>query len=132
VSNVGQTPSVNECILLAWQEETMDNSLGNKSMSGFFHYDRLAEKLEIARTIGFASDYFVGPIGPARRPEVIVKMRRGSSLTRETIRDYLMRLLYGVASDYEIIVTSATAEAEAVATGVPTSGVLIIPEPLAA
>jgi hypothetical protein len=89
----------------------MDNSIGNNSMRGLFHYDRLAEKLELARTIGFVSDYFVGPTGPAHRPELSVRLCRRSTLTGVMIRDYLVRLLDGVGADYEIIVTPAIADA---------------------
>jgi hypothetical protein len=58
---------------------------------------------------------------PARRPEVIVKICRSSNFTHEASRDYRMRLLDGVRSDYEIIGTPPIAEAETVATGELTS-----------
>ena len=110
----------------------MGNSPGNNAMSAYFHYDRLAEKLEIARTIGFVSDYFVGPTGPAHQPEITVRLCRRSKLTSETVRDYLMRLLDGVGSDYGIIVTPAIAEAKTVGTRDSSSGGLIVPESVAA
>jgi hypothetical protein len=69
------------------------------------HDDLIAEKLEIARTIGFVTGYLVNSTGLARQQETRVQVWRSRSASDEAARQYLMRLLDGLLSDNEIVVT---------------------------
>src|SRR5262245_48050454 len=59
------------------------------SMGSFIHHDRIAEKLEIARTMGLITNYLVAPAGPATRPEASVKVWRSPTATEAGVRHYL-------------------------------------------
>jgi len=76
-------------------------------MSSFIHCDRIAERLEIARTLGLVTDYFVGPVGSALKTSV--KVRRSPNVSDEAVKDYLARLLDGLVPDYQIAVTPSFA-----------------------
>jgi hypothetical protein len=78
-------------------------------MNSLILCDRIAEKLEIARTIGIVTDFVVGPGGPARKPNANVRVRRHANITDEAVRDYLTRLLDGLIADYQIAVTPPVA-----------------------
>jgi hypothetical protein len=77
------------------------------SMGTFIHRDRIAERLEMARTMGLVTNYLVSPIGPARRPDACVRVWRSANATDAAVKDYLTRLLDGLVRDYEIVVTPA-------------------------
>ena len=70
-------------------------------MTGFIHHDRIAEKLEIARTIGLVTNYLVNA-GPTRRVEAMVNVWRSPGASHGAVRAYLVRLLEGLVSDHEI------------------------------
>jgi hypothetical protein len=96
-------------------------------MTPFFHCSRLAEKLEIARTIGFVSDYFVG--APAL--EMPIKIWCSPKVPYEVISDYLIHLLDGVTADYELIMPLGEV-LEIAPADHPTSEKLTTAEPIAA
>jgi hypothetical protein len=75
-------------------------------MRSFIHHDQIAEKLEIARTIGILTDYFVGPCPHAHRPGTTIRVTRSPNLSDEVVKDYLIRLLHGFVSDHQILVTA--------------------------
>jgi hypothetical protein len=83
-------------------------------MGSFIHHDRIAEKLEIARTMGLVTNYLVTPIGPARRPEAGVKVWRSQSATDGAVKHYLTRLLDGLVADDAIVVTPPFAASETI------------------
>ena len=78
------------------------SNLEHKQMCGFIHYDQIAEKLEIARTIGILTDYFIGPSG--QWPDTSVRVQRTPNVCDEAVRDYLIRLLHGFVSENQIII----------------------------
>jgi hypothetical protein len=73
-------------------------------MRGFIHQDQIAEKLEIARTIGVVSDYFVEPCSLALRSGPSVRVARSPNVSDEVVKDYLIRLLQGFVPDHQIVV----------------------------
>ena len=75
-------------------------------MRSFIHQDQIAEKLEIARTIGILTDYFVGAGAQAHRPGTIIRVARSPNVSDEAVKDYLIRLLHGFVSDHQIVVTA--------------------------
>jgi hypothetical protein len=75
-------------------------------MRSFIHRDQIAEKLEIARTIGIVTDYFVGPCPHAHRPDATVRVARSPNVSDEAVKDYLIRLLHGFVSDHQIVITA--------------------------
>ena len=83
----------------------------------FIHQDQIAEKLEIARTIGILTDYFVAPSG--QRSGASVRVARSPNVSDEAVKDYLIRLLYGFVSDHQIIVTAPRGSLEAQPEAVP-------------
>jgi hypothetical protein len=88
-------------------------------MGSFIHHDRIAEKLEIARTMGLVTNYLVTPIGPARRPEAGVKVWRSLSATDGAVKHYLTRLLDGLVADDAIVVTPPFATSETIPAAPP-------------
>jgi len=85
-------------------------------MSGFIHNDLIAEKLEMARTMGLVTDYLISPIGAGSRPDAGVRVWRSASATDAAIRDYLIRLLNGLVASDRIVVTAPMPASE------PTAG----------
>ena len=81
-------------------------------MRGFIHHDLIAEKLEMARTMGLVTDYLVSPIGAASRPDAGVRVWRSASATDAGIRDYLVRLLHGLVASDRIVITAPVAASE--------------------
>ena len=79
-------------------------------MRGFIHHDQIAEKLEIARTIGILTDYFIGP--SVQRPDTSVWVSRNPNVSDEAVKNYLIRLLHGFVLDHQIIVTAPVATRE--------------------
>jgi hypothetical protein len=75
-------------------------------MRSFIHQDQIAEKLEIARTIGVLTDYFVGPSPQAHRPGARIHVSRSPHVSDEAVKDYLIRLLHGFVSDHQIVVSA--------------------------
>lgn len=57
---------------------------GITQMRGFIHHDQIAEKLEIARTIGILTDYFIGP--SVQRPDTSVWVSRNPNVSDEASR----------------------------------------------
>jgi hypothetical protein len=88
-------------------------------MGSFIHHDRIAEKLEIARTMGLVTNYLVAPVGPARRPEASVKVWRSPTATEAAVRHYLTRLLGGLVSDELMVIAAPFAASEAAPAPVP-------------
>jgi len=89
-------------------------------MGNFIHQDQIAEKLEIARTMGFVTDYRVGPGAPGHRPGPAVRVSHRPHISDEVVRDYLIRLLHGLVADHQIIVSA------------PYGSVVPVPEAVAA
>jgi hypothetical protein len=83
-------------------------------MGSFIHHDRIAEKLEIARTMGLVTNYLVTPIGSAYRPEASVKVWRSQDATDGAVKHYLTRLLDGLVADNQIVIAPPFAASEAV------------------
>ena len=81
-------------------------------MGSFIHHDLIAEKLEIARTMGLVTDYFVSPTGPVRRPDASVKVWCRPDTDEASIRDQLVRLLHGLVADDHILMVAPDAVAE--------------------
>jgi len=88
-------------------------------MGSFIHHYLIAEKLEMARTLGLVTSYFINPIGPARRPDASVKVWRSPNASDEAIKDYLVRLLHGLVSDDQIVVTTPFVASETIAEAAP-------------
>jgi hypothetical protein len=88
-------------------------------MGSFIHHDLIAEKLEMARTLGLVTSYFISPIGSARRPDASVKVWRSPNATDEAIKDYLVRLLHGLVPDDQIVVATPFVASETIAEGSP-------------
>jgi len=87
-------------------------------MGRIIHYDRIAEKLEMARTMGLVKSYFVLPAGPCR-PDVSVEVWRAGGATDSAIKDYLIGLLDGLVAVEQIFVL---APGQVVETATATSG----------
>jgi hypothetical protein len=88
-------------------------------MGSFIHHDRIAEKLEIARTMGLVTNYLVAPIGSARRPEASVRVWRSPSATDQAVKQYLTRLLDGLVGDDDIVITPPFAASDTVSAAAP-------------
>jgi hypothetical protein len=71
-------------------------------MGRIIHYDRIAEKLEMARTIGLVNSYSVLSAGPECDASVTVWRAGGAS--DSTIKDYLIGLLEGLVAVEQILV----------------------------
>jgi hypothetical protein len=82
-------------------------------MRSFIHQDQISEKLEIARTIGVLTDYFVGPSPQAQRPGTSIYVSRSPHVSDEAVKDYLIRLLDGFVSDHQIVVSAPAGSVEA-------------------
>jgi hypothetical protein len=74
-------------------------------MGTFVHRDLISEKLEIARTLGLVTRYFVRPGAPVDGGTVSVRVWRSSETSEPALREYLVRLLDGLVSDQQIAVT---------------------------
>ena len=100
-------------------------------MGSFIHHDLIAEKLEMARTLGLVTDYVIAAVGQTRRPDASVKVWRNPNASDEAIKDYLARLLAGlvatehiaVATPYPVGVGDATADKSA--REAPTAGAAV-------
>ena len=88
-------------------------------MGRIIHYDRIAEKLEMARTIGLVKSYSVLPAGPECRSDVSVEVWRAGGATDSAIKDYLIGLLDGLVAVEQILVL---APGEVVETATAMSG----------
>jgi hypothetical protein len=73
-------------------------------MSAFLSRDLIAEKLEIARTLGLATRYVVRPTDDGTR--LSVRVWGSPAASEQAIRHYLTRLLDGLVSDQDIVVVS--------------------------
>jgi hypothetical protein len=87
-------------------------------MGSFIHHDRIAEKLEIARTMGLVTNYSVVPVGGGC-PEAGVKVWRGPGATDAAVKHYLTRLLEGLVADDHIVITPPFATSETVPAAAP-------------
>ena len=85
-------------------------------MGSFIHHDRIAEKLEIARTMGLVTDYFVSPTGPVLRPDASVEVWCHPDTDQASIRDQLARLLQGIVAEDHILVVAPMPAAEGAGT----------------
>jgi hypothetical protein len=100
-------------------------------MGSFIHHDRIAEKLEIARTMGLVTNYLVTPIGPARRPEASVKVWRSQGATDGAVKQYLTRLLDGLVAENHIVITAPFAVSEPIPAAAPQPERVDAAEPVA-
>ena len=73
-------------------------------MGSFIHHDRIAEKLEIARTMGLVKRYSVLPTGPQGRAEASVMVWPAAAGADSDIKGYLIDLLQGLVALEEILV----------------------------
>jgi len=71
-------------------------------MSTFVHRDLIAEKLEIARTLGLVARYVVRPTDEGTG--LSVRIWASPAASEQAIRHYLIRLLDGLVSDQDIVV----------------------------
>jgi hypothetical protein len=71
----------------------------------FLHRDLIAEKLEIARTLGLVTKYFIRPVETASGSDLSVRVWQSPGTTEAAIREYLSRLLDGLVSDQDLVVT---------------------------
>ena len=71
-------------------------------MCTFVHRDQIAEKLEIARTLGLVTRYVVLPTDQGAK--LSVRVWPGPGTSEQAIRHYLTRLLDGLISDREVVV----------------------------
>jgi hypothetical protein len=74
-------------------------------MSTFVHRDLIAEKLEIARTLGLVTRYVVRPTDPAEEASLSVRVWPNPGASVEAIAGYLTRLLDGLVPGHQIVVT---------------------------
>jgi hypothetical protein len=74
-------------------------------MYTFVSRDLIAEKLEIARTLGLVTKYFIRQAESVEEDTVSIRVWRGAGASDDAIRDYLSRLLDGLVSSQHIIVT---------------------------
>jgi hypothetical protein len=77
-------------------------------MASFIHQDRIAEKLEMARTLGLVTKYFVAP----RVDRPAVKVWRSPHASDDGLRKYLARLLDGLVASQQIVVMAPSSPAE--------------------
>jgi len=75
-------------------------------MGSFIHHDLIAEKLEMARTLGLVTDYVIAAIGQSRQPDASVKVWRNPNASDEAIKDYLARLLAGLVATEHIAIAT--------------------------
>jgi len=80
-------------------------------MASFIRHDLIAEKLEIARTIGLVTDYRIGQICPT---EATVKIWHGTKAADSAVKHYLAGLLDGLVCEHDITIMPAAALGEAV------------------
>src|SRR5262245_11153159 len=85
------------------------------TMGSFIHHDLIAEKLEMARTLGLVTDYAIAAVGQARPPEASVRVWRNPNASSEAIKDYLVRLLAGLVAAEHIVMATPFVAGEAVA-----------------
>jgi hypothetical protein len=76
------------------------------------HYDLIIEKLEIARTIGLVTDYLVSPIEPPEHLRARVTVCHSANATDDGLIKYIARLLDGLVSAQDILLTPSFATAE--------------------
>jgi hypothetical protein len=74
-------------------------------MATFIHQDQIAEKLEIARTMGLVTRFFVSPTGFRGRPDAIVRVSPSAHTNADALKTYLVRLLDGLVPEHLIVVT---------------------------
>jgi hypothetical protein len=70
-------------------------------MSAFVHRDLIAEKLEIARTLGLVARYVVRPTDEGTG--LTVRIWGNPAASEQAIRHYLTRLLDGLVSDEDVV-----------------------------
>jgi hypothetical protein len=73
------------------------------------HHDRIAERLEIARTIGLVTDYRITPLGPSRQPQASVTVWCHEGGRQENLASYLKSLLDGLVTEPAIVVATSAA-----------------------
>jgi len=103
-------------------------------MGSFIHHDIIAERLEMARTMGLLTNYLVSPVGPEHRPAAGVKVWRSATASDAALQDYLARLLEGFVDRHEIVVVPPfpLSQAPEAATKEPGIDALGAPVPAAA
>jgi hypothetical protein len=89
-----------------------DAHAGRSEATRNIHHDLIAEKLEIARTLGLVTDYRVSATEPPRRMEASVTASRAANTTHDGVRDYLAQLLDDIVPADNIVVTAGTGEAK--------------------
>ena len=100
-------------------------------MGSFIHHDLIAEKLEMARTLGLVTAYAIAAVGQGRPPDASVKVWRNPNASDEAIKDYLTRLLAGlVAAEHIVMATPVMAgevAADQPAGEAPAGGTAVVP-----
>jgi len=91
-------------------------------MASFIHYDRIIERLEMARAMGIVTSYFVGAADPACQHEAGITVWGNAGVGEDAIKDHLGRMLHGFVARDEIVVVlpfaaEPTAPDGAIATG---------------
>jgi hypothetical protein len=72
-------------------------------MRAFVDRDLIAEKLEIARTLGLVTRYVLRPTDDGT--DLSVRVWRSPAASEQAVRHYLTRLLDGIVSDDGIVVS---------------------------
>jgi hypothetical protein len=96
-------------------------------MSSFVHRDLIAEKLEIARTLGLVARYVVRPTDDGTG--LSVRVWRSPAASEQAVRHYLTRLLDSLVSDNDVVVVS---DGEVPVRAEPADGTVITSVPAAA
>jgi hypothetical protein len=73
-------------------------------MTIFIHQDQIAEKLEIARTMGLVTSFCVSPTGSRGRPDASVRVSPSAHTSADALKTYLVRLLDGLVPEHLIVV----------------------------
>src|SRR5262245_19548227 len=74
-------------------------------MSMFISRDLIAERLEIAHTLGVVTKYVVRPTQAGEESSPAVQVWPSAGVNEKTIGDYLARLLDGLIPRHQVVVT---------------------------
>ena len=101
-------------------------------MASFLHHDRIAERLEMARTMGLVTNYLISAVGPARRSDANVKVWGKPGVREDSIKEHLLRMLQGLVAQDQIVMVQPFAVDPAVATNADDAPVTAGAVPVAA
>src|SRR5262249_44760486 len=117
--------------LHVWNCTRGTRGLNRTFMGSFIHHDRIAEKLEIARTMGLVKRYSVLPTGPEGRAEASVMVWGAAAAADSALKSYLFDLLHGLVAVDQILVLPPS-QAEETAAAMPGEEALPDSVPVAA